>query len=871
MNGQIEFTLNDKPVSIHVDERAFLLDVLRDQCGIRSVKNGCQPHGQCGACTVLVDGRPKLSCSLKASKVAGKRVVTCEGLGEELRRQIAACFVQSGAVQCGYCTPGMVTRGIALLVRNPVPTRKEIAKALRSNLCRCTGYAKIIDAVQLLWKVRLGDVSVPRAELSGAVGTSLPRYRGAETVLGDRPFIDDMSEPEMLFGAVRLADHPRALVKGINIRAALAVEGVERVITFRDVPGERYVGLIQQDWPVFVAQGEETRCMGDVMALVVARDRHTAHQAAELIAIDYDIRDPVTDPNEALKPEAPKIHPSGNLLSTSAVARGDASKALAESAHLVDRVFRTQRVEHMYLEPEASLARPDGRGGLKVYSAGQGMFDDRRQIAAILGWPVERVNVELVSNGGAFGGKEDLSVQGHAALAAHVCGRAVKVVLTREQSFRLHPKRHPMELHYRVGCDADGHLTAVQARIIGDTGAYASVGAKVLERACGHAAGPYKVDNVDVEALAVYTNNPPSGAMRGFGVNQVAFALEGCLDELAEKVGIDGWEMRWRNILRLGDRCTTGQRMDKPFGLSKTLLAVKEVYRSAKYAGIACGMKNVGSGNGTADEGKATLTIEQDESVHIRIGHTEMGQGLFTLCVQEAAQETGLGPETFRVSSDTTDELDCGQTTASRGTVLSGHAVVAAARKLRADLDAGKGLSDLVGNVYRGDYAYAETSPLGAEVPDPVTHLTYGFATQVVILDEQGRLQKVVAAHDVGKVMNPLQLEGQIEGAIHMGLGYALTEELVLAGGHVKSDTVNSLNILRAEHMPEVEVIFVEEPDPDCPYGARGVGEIGLVPTAPAVAEAIRKFEGRRYYRLPMRESAPAGAILDARQKRKGK
>jgi xanthine dehydrogenase molybdenum-binding subunit len=815
----------------------------------------------------LVDGEAKLSCVLKTAKVAAKSVVTCEGLGRELRRQIADCFVRTGAVQCGFCIPGIVARSVALLEKNSEPTREEIARALRPHLCRCTGYTKIIDAVQLLSRVRLGRRPLPEADQSGRVGTSLPRYAGAEAVLGDRPFIDDMTVPGMLHGAVRLADYPRALVRKIDIGPAMALDGVIRVVTHRDVPGDRFVGLIEQDWPVFVAEGEETRCVGDVVALVVARDMRTARRAAGLIEVDYQVMAPVTDPRRALEPGAPKVHARGNLLSRSVITRGDAEAALAGSTYQVDRVFETQRVEHMFLEPEASLAVPDCKGGLTVYSAGQGMFDDRRQIAKVLGLPLERVTVELVSNGGAFGAKEDMSVQAQAALAAQVCEAPVKVVLTREQSFRLHPKRHPIRMHYRVGCDARGKLTAVYARMIGDTGAYASVGAKVLERCAGHAAGPYRVASADVEALAVYTNNPPCGAMRGFGVNQAAFAIEGCLDELAAMVGIDGWEMRRRNILQPGDRFLTGQRMDKPFGLEKTLLAVKDAYKSARYAGIACGIKNVGIGNGLPDQGKATLTVEADGKVHIRTGFTEMGQGLFTICVQIACQETGLGPELFRVGSDTTHELNCGQTTASRGTVLSGHAVRIAAGKLRADLEAGRALADLVGRTYRGEWAYDQTSELGADVPDPKTHLTYGFATQVVILDDGGRLKKVVAAHDVGRVMNPLQLEGQIEGAVHMGLGYALTEELVVEGGLVRSQNVNSLGVLRAHHMPEVEVIFVEEPDPDCPYGARGVGEIGLVPTAPAGAGAVRAFEGKGYYRLPMKDSTPARAILDPRWK----
>ena len=870
MREAISFVLNGRPVSVRVEPERLLLDVLREELGIISPKSGCAPQAQCGCCTVLVDGRARLSCALQVSKVAGRNVTTAEGLSPELRRQIADCFVRAGGVQCGFCIPGIVMRAVALLEQNPQPTRVQIAKTLAPHVCRCTGYVKIIDAIELLAGVRAGK-RLPAADTSGRVGTRLDRYRAHELVLGDFRYVADIAVEGMLHAALRFSDHPRALVRAIEVGPALAVGGVQRVITAADVPGDRFVGLIEQDWPILVAVGEEARCVGDVLAVVVASDQRTAREAARHIGVEYEVRTPITTPEDALAPGAPEIHPGGNLLSRSVIRRGDVEKALAESAHVVERTFATQRVEHMYLEPEACVAIPQPVGGergerverLKVLSQGQGVFDDRRQIAAVLGWDPQRVHVELISNGGAFGGKEDLSVQAQTALAAALCGRPVKCALTREESFRLHPKRHPMNIYLRVGCDADGRLTALRARIIGDTGAYASVGGKVLERTAGHATGAYRVPNVDIESHAVYTNNPPSGAMRGFGVNQAAFAIEGCLDLLAEQAGIDGWEMRWRNALDVGDRFCTGQKLDKPFGLKRTLLAVKDAYRSARYAGIACGVKNVGLGSGAPDEGKALLKVESADRVIIHTGFTEMGQGYFTVCVQIACEETGLPPAVFHPTTDTSAELDCGQTTASRATVLGGLAVMQAARKLKRELDAGGALADLVGREFRGEYACTYTTPLDADVPDPKTHLTYGFATQVAILDDQGRLEKVIAAHDVGRVMNPTLLEGQIEGAIHMGLGYALTEELVVRDGVIESKDVRSLGVLRAHQMPQIEVIFVEEPDPETPYGARGVGEIGLVPTAPAVAGALAAFDGIHRTQLPMKDS-PAARKLEA-------
>jgi xanthine dehydrogenase molybdenum-binding subunit len=863
----VSFQLNGQKVVGDFDPERTLLEVLREDFGLISPKNGCAPQAACGCCTVLVDGKAKLSCALKIGKIEGKSVVTLEGVPEEDRALVAECFTRTGGLQCGFCIPGMAVRGLALVASNPEPSRQDILNALKQHLCRCTGYVKIVDAIALLARAKRGE-PLDATEADGRIGSRLDRFRARQFVLGDWKYVDDMTVPGMRFGAPRLSDHPRALVKRIDATRALALPGVHRVVTARDVPGDRIVGLIVKDWPIFVAEGEETRYVGDVIAFVVADTQQLARRAAELIDVEYEVREPLVDPEKALEPDAPRIHPKGNLLSVSAIRRGDVEKALAGSAHVVENVYTTQFIEHMFLEPEACLVVPtsstgNGVDGLHVFSQGQGVFDDKRQIASILGWDAERVSVELVSNGGAFGGKEDMSIQGQTALCAALCGVPVKCTLTREESMRLHVKRHPIRMHVKVGCDAEGRLTGLWARMIGDKGAYASVGAKVLERAAGHATGPYNFPAVDIVSKAVYTNNPPCGAMRGFGANQAAFAIESLINLLAARVGLDGWDIRFKNILRQGDRFCTGQRLDKPFGLEQTLLAVKDAYKSAKYAGIACGIKNVGIGNGMPDLGKASLRIEAPDRIVIRTGFTEMGQGLFTVCIQTAVEETGLSPELFVATTDTAVDLNCGQTTASRGTVLGAASVQDAARKLRADLDAGRLLADLVGTEYRGDYACTYTSKLGADVEDPKTHLTYGFATQVAILDDSGRVARFIAAHDVGRAINPTMLEGQIEGSVHMGLGYALSENFVVEGGVIKTPRMRDCNVLRAHHMPEVELVIVEVPDPETPYGTRGVGEIGLVPTAPAVAGALEKFDGRHRTSLPMTDSEAARAILD--------
>ncbi len=850
----MEFTLNGQPVTVDIRDGESLLEVLRERCGLTSMKDGCAPEGSCGACTVMVDGKAAVSCAQPAARVAGKHVTTLEGLTAERRAQWADCFVAAGASQCGFCSPGIVMKAESLLARNPAPSRNDVTRALAGNLCRCTGYVKVIDAVQHAAAARRGE-RVPAPDWSGRVGSRTGRYQGRELALGMKPYVNDMSVPGMLYGALRFSDHPRARIKRIDTTKARAHPGVVAIATWRDVPGERKQGLITRDWRQFVAEGETTNYVGDVLAAVAARTRTAAREAAALVEVEYEVLPPVTDPLAAMAPGASEVHEGGNILSISKVKRGDAEAALARASHVVTETFRTQLVEHAFLEPESSLAAPMEEGGVHVYSQGQGVWDDRRQIASFLAQPVEKVRVTQVSNGGAFGAKEDLNVQCHAALLARMTGKPVLVTLSRKESIRFHTKRHPMTMTYTVGCDDVGRLVAVRARIVGDTGGYASVGDKVLERAAGHACGPYKVPNVDVESTAVYTNNPVAGAMRGFGVNQVNFAMESMMNALAEAVEIDPWEIRWRNALETGDVFATGQKLGPGVGLKKTLMAVRDAYGSAKYAGIACGLKNTGVGNGLKEYGKAILRVETDGSVSLFHSWTEMGQGVHTALQQIACEELGLPADRVRVAVDTIRDIDTGQCTASRSTVLGGRAVIEAARRLRAALD-GRRLEELAEQEFYGEFVVDWTTKLG--VPNPVTHFAYGWATQVAILDDTGRVRKIVAAHDVGKVINPTLLEGQIEGAVHMGLGHGLSEELVVEGGVPVTDTLKSLGIIPPAGMPEVECIFVEEYQPEGPYGAKGIGEIGLVPTASAVAGALYAFDGIRRTSLPMRESPAA-------------
>ena len=858
----MDLTLNGRPVSVELRPGMSLLELLREELGVTSVKDGCAPEGSCGACTVLMDGKAVVSCAQKAERAAERNVVTQEGLAHEERERWADGFVASGASQCGFCSPGIVMKAEGLLAKNPSPSRDEIAKALAGNLCRCTGYVKILDAVELVAGSRAGR-PMPEPDMSGRIGSRTARYQGRELALGDKPYVNDLTAPGMVHGALRFADHPRAKVLRIQTARAGAHPGVVAVLTAADVPGERTQGLITKDWRQLVAEGETTAYVGDILAVVVAETRHTAREAAELVDVEYEVLEPVTDPFEALEADAPRVHQGrqDNALSTSVVRRGDVEGALEGSAHVLSETFGTQFVEHAFLEPESAFAVPEPDGSIHVSSQGQGVWEDRGQIASFLGWPDERVRVTQVANGGAFGAKEDLNVQCHAALGAVATGRPVLLTLSRAESLRFHPKRHPLTMTYTVGCDEEGRLTGIRARIVGDTGAYASVGDKVLERAAGHACGPYRFDAVDVEATAVYTNNPPCGAMRGFGVNQVAFAVDGMLDRLAGRVGIDPWEIRWRNALEVGDRFGTGQVLGEGVGIKACLEAVRDAYREARFAGIGCGVKNTGIGNGLTEYGRAILRPEADGTVTLFHSWTEMGQGVNTVLLQVVCEELGLTAERVRVVVDTMRELDTGQTTASRSTVLGGKAIQEAATKLKGELDGGR-LEDLAGREFFGEIVVDWTNKPGTEVEDPVTHFAYGWAVQVVTLDDGGRVEKVIAAHDVGRVMNPTLLEGQIEGAVHMGLGFALTEDYVVEDGVPVTTTLKSLGIVPAQRMPEVGCVFVEVPQPEGPYGAKGVGEIGLVPTAAAVACALHAFDGGWRVSLPMRDSAAAAALV---------
>ena len=854
---RVPMTVNGVSVSVS-SRHPHLLSALREELNVTSAKDGCSPSGQCGCCTVLIDGKAVVSCQQSVEKVREANIVTLEGIDETERNTFADAFTACGGLQCGFCIPGIVVRAKAQIDKKGADLKREdMARHLGAHLCRCTGYVKVLDAI-----VSVAQGTIPPPLVSGGVGSNGPKYEGEALTLGDRGYVDDIRVPGMLHAALHLTAHSRAKVLSINTARARASSGVRSVFTASDIPGETYVGIIYKDWPVMIPVDGLTSYAGDVLAIVVAETREEARLAAGLIDVEYDILQPITDPAVAIASNEIAVwNTKNNILSTSRYSRGDTENNLKNSKYVVRETFTTQRIEHAFLEPESSLAVPQISGEkrtLHVYSGGQGVWDDRNDIASVLNIPQDDVTVELVSNGGAFGGKEDMSNQAHAALAAWLLNVPVKCTLSREESFRMHAKRHPITMDYEAGCDEDGKLLALRVRALGDSGAYASVGMKVLERMAGHASGPYFVPNIDVEAVAARTNNPVCGAFRGFGANQAQFAMEGILDRLANSVGISGWEIRKRNVIKPGMVWGPGQIMDDGcLGAELCLDEVQFAYDAAiaegKAVGLGLGLKNSGLGNGFKEITKAVVRFCSNGTVEVRHGWTEMGQGIHTVALQVAVEELGIDPQRIKVIVDTTRELGLGQTTGSRGTLMGAGAVKAACEAARAancavDID------------HVGEYRVDWTSKLGEPgVENPIIHSTFGYAAQVVVMNrETGSIERVIAAHDVGRAVNPMLCEGQIEGSVHMGLGYALSEQFPSdpETGFPTNTTLRSLGILRPKDIPPIEVTLVESPQPNSPYGIKGVGEIGLVPTAGAVAEAMRNVDGVWRNTLPMKPKA---------------
>lgn len=849
------FEVNGRKITTEEDKN--ILYFLRDNLNITSVKDGCG-IGACGACTILMDGKKYKSCVVTTKKADGKKILTVDGLTEKEKKIYSYAFATAGAVQCGFCTPGMVLSAKSLLDVNLNPTESDIKKAINGNYCRCTGYYKIIKAVNIAAKCLRNEIIPEIQEPKGFVGERAVRQDALPKILGTAKFAGDLRVPGMCYGKAVHSKYARALVKSIDISQAKKHPECVKIVLAEDVPGERVLGHLTLDWPALVAVGEETRYFGDAVALIAAKSKKALKEIESLIKVEYEERTPVFDAEESLSLHNYKIHPEndneGNVYRVEKVNRGNTDEALAKSAFVVTNTYQTPFQEHGFLEPEAALAVPEN-GRLTVYTGGQSVYDDQREISRLLGIPAEKLRIISAYVGGGFGGKEDMSVQHHAALLAYLANVPVQVQFSREESLKYHVKRHPMKMEMTTGCDKNGKLTAMRLRLIADTGAYASLGGPVLQRACTHAAGPYNYQNIDIIGTAVYTNNIPCGAFRGFGVVQTMFATECQLNLLAEKVGIDAYQMRYINALRPGDVLPNGQIADESTGIVQTLEAVKdEFYANYKNSGIACAIKNAGVGVGVPDIGRVRLVVQKDGTVSLRTSAACMGQGIASTMRAICCEATKIPASKVIVHEPDTDLTpDSGTSTASRQTTITGEATRLVSLKLAEKLKS-KTLEELSGREFYAEY-HAQTDPMGSSKKNPVSHVAYGYATQVVILDDAGKVKKVIAAHDVGHAVNPANVEGQIEGGVIMGLGYGATEDLKMKDGTVHAN-YGTFGMWRAADIPEIEVKLIERNPSEKAYGAKGVGEIPLIPTSPALQNAYYKRDGIFRKTLPLEGTA---------------
>ncbi|MBN1038084.1 selenium-dependent xanthine dehydrogenase [Clostridium sp. ZS1] len=845
-----KINVNGKEFTLEEDKK--LLSFLRDDLRITSVKDGCS-EGACGTCTILVDGKAVKACIQKTSKFEGKKVITVEGLSKREKDVYTHCFAEVGAVQCGFCIPGMVLAAKGLLDNNLNPTRADVKKAIRGNICRCTGYVKIEQAILMAADYFRNNMEIPEKEKSAHISERFKRVDAEEKILGTGIFVDDIQLPGMVYAKALRSKYPRARVNKIDLTKALQHEDVVKILLAKDVPNNK-IGHLVQDWDVMIAEGHITRYIGDALALIATNHKETLDEVINLIEVDYTELTAVTSPTDALKGDAPLVHSTGNILRKEYLKRGNADEAIKNSKYVVTRKYKTPFQEHGFMEPECAIAMPEGDDGLLLYTGSQSVYDERREISNMLQIPEEKVHCQSKLVGGGFGGKEDMSVQHHAALMAWYTKKPVKVKFSRQESLNYHTKRHAMELEFTTACDENGKLTAMKAILIADTGAYASLGGPVLQRACTHAAGPYNYQNIDILGMSIYTNNVVGGAYRGFGVTQSCFATENNINLLAEMIGMDPWDFRYINAVRPGEVLPNGQVADESAAMVECLEAIKDDYKNNSNAGLAIGFKNSGTGVGLKDIGRCILSIE-DGIIHIRTSASCMGQGIATMCTHMVCETLEIDPNlTYHERPDTVRTPNSGTSTASRQTVLTGEATKRAALKLKEALDKVESLKDLEGKEYFGEFS-AITDPMGSPKENPVSHVSYSYAAQVVLPDEDGKIKEVIAAYDVGTVVNPQSVEGQIEGGVIMGLGYALTEDFAVKDGYPQIK-LGTLGLIRSTEAPSVKVKLVKGPG-EIPhaYGAKGVGELCLIPTAPACAHAYYKLDGKLRTELPLKNT----------------
>jgi xanthine dehydrogenase molybdenum-binding subunit len=924
MINEISLIVNDKSYTLPVKPGETLSRLLRERLHLTGTKIGCD-EAECGACTVLVDGEPMMSCVYPAARAHGKSITTIEGLAEKIEgivklHPLQEAFVEHGSVQCGFCIPGQIMTAYALLKRNLNPTSEEIRTALKDTLCRCAGYPMIEKAILAAARtLRTGEPlllpEIPESKTKkSVVGRNQMRPDAVEKVTGKAIFTDDLYFEGMLYAKVKRAMVPHAILKDLDISAAKAIPGVKAVLTAEDIKGEQNHGLIILDWPTLIGIDQKVRYVGDAVAIVAAESPEIAQQAVNAIEANFEPLPVVTNPVQAFQKDTVKIHENGNLLKHIKVRKGDMQDAFDQSEIILEHTFHTQTTDHAFMEPECSIAVPTSEGRMEIYVGSQIPYEDRSQVARVLGWEEKRVRIKGQIMGGGFGGKEDIAGQIHAAMLAEATQSPVKLLYDRHESLISHPKRHATQIRVKLGAKKSGEILAVETELYGDTGAYASLGDKVMTRATTHSAGPYNVPNVRGDCYAMYTNNPPAGAYRGFGVTQSAFAIESMIDMLAEELSMDPVTIREMNALKVGSITNTGQMLKESVGLIDCIQRVDEELRKrnpepfkpvvdpqnpnlVRSWGIAAAYKNTGLGGGAPDFSNAEIELFEDGTFEIRSSAAELGQGLVTVMQMIVSEEMGTPLDSVKVLVMDTDLTpDGGPTTASRQTYVTGNASRYAAITLRNAISAfvaekfnmppdqrtynegfirvgdqtltfGEAAKEMHSNGFQTKALYTyeapQTQPLGTGGD---MHFAYSFAVQAAEVEVnkitgEVRVLSVISANDVGTALNPLGLQAQVEGGVMMGLGHCLTEEFIVENGHIITDQLARYRIPGIMLTPEIISIVVEHPAADGPYGAKGVGEISSIPTTPAITNAVYNAVGVRIDKTPIDQEVISKAL----------
>lgn len=912
------FWVNEQKQIIDNDQSEIrLLDYLRNNLDLTGTKCGCD-DSTCGGCTVVIEGKAVRSCRVKLTQLADKKITTIEGLAQkEHLHPVQAAFVECGAIQCGFCTPALILAVYALLEKNKNPSDVEILNALKINLCRCGTYSRVIEATKRAAAVLRGEqlppfISEGKYEKNEIVGKSSQRIDAIAKAKGETKFHADLNFDEMLHGKIVWGELPHAEIISIDTEQARNMHGVQLVLTAEDIPGVNGFGIETKDQPILAE--EKIRYIGEPIVAIFAEDLVTAEKAAKAVEVVYKELPGVFSPEEALTPGAPKVHEKGNVLAKVSVERGDLNSAFETADIVIDESFYTPPVEHGYIEPEGAVAIP-GEGDVKVivYNGTQNPFVDLDQLAPILALRPEQVIVRHLPIGGAFGGKLDLCITlSLTALATLISGRATKLVLSRKESIRSSTKRHGYDMKYRLAASKDGKLLGMDIKFVTDSGAYSPWSKKVMNLSAAFSTGPYEIPNLSIKAKTVFTNNPVSGAMRGYGSFQTQFAAESAMDILSRKLAIDPLLLRERNALDIGLTTAVGEVLNGGIAYKETLDALKPVMKEELMPfkqsgenigiGVASGWRCVAAGSGYVENSGARLELLEGGKVLLKTACTEMGQGTNTALCQIVSETLGVIIDDVEIVAGDTGIVPEGEgVSAQKGLYMFGSATHEASKKMRelllsesaSLLSVNKDDLDLIdGNVVDQvslknllnlralasaidrkltaeehvtlpkTYAYLpdanesrSINPADYKVYHAITYCTTAVAIALNKESGQVEVKKVYVAVDGGKVLNPEAARTQIEGAAIMGIGHALTEEFVVEQGLIKTDTLGKCRIPRISVTPgKLEVIFVENHEKNGPFGSKGLAEIGILSIAPAITNAIYDAIGQRIKTLPVRK-----------------